>query len=152
VVLESQSGLNRGFELYSDEFPGARGGDAQFLNTVQKRGDKTLAEALAWLEAQRGARVFAWIHLYDPHDPYEPPEPYASRYAGRPYDGEVAWSDELVGRLDDALARLGLKNDTLLVVTSDHGEGLGEHGESVHGFFVYQSTLHLPLLKIGREH
>jgi arylsulfatase A-like enzyme/Flp pilus assembly protein TadD len=148
IVLESQSGLDRGFDSYSDEFPGARG-DAQFLNTVQKRGDKTLGEALAWLEEQRGARLFAWIHLYDPHDPYEPPEPYASKHAGRLYDGEVAWTDELVGRLDQTLARLGLSPETLLVLTSDHGEGLGEHGETLHGFFAYQSTLHVPLILRG---
>lgn len=148
IVLASESGLDRGFDRYSDEFPGARG-DAQFLNTVQKRGDKTLAEALAWLSSRRNERLFEWIHLYDPHDPYEPPEPYASQYAGRPYDGEVAWTDELVGRLDAELLRLGLSAQTLLVVTSDHGEGLGEHGESLHGFFAYQTTLHVPLLVRG---
>ena len=148
VVLSAQSGLGRGFQTYDDRLE-VGADDARFLNSIQRRGDKTLASAVSWLEGKPGSRVFAWIHLYDPHDPYEPPEPYASRYAGRPYDGEVAWSDELVGRLDDALARLGLKNDTLLVVTSDHGEGLGEHGESVHGFFVYQSTLHVPLLVRG---
>ena len=148
VVLASESGLDRGFDVYSDRFEGARG-DAQFLNTVQKRGDVTLAEATAWLEANHARRVFAWIHLYDPHDPYEPPEPYASRYADRPYDGEVAWSDELIGRLDATLTRLGLAKDTLLVVASDHGEGLGEHDESLHGFFAYQTTLRVPLIVRG---
>jgi arylsulfatase A-like enzyme/Flp pilus assembly protein TadD len=153
VVLASQSGLDRGFDVYSDEFEGGAG-EAQFLNTVQKRGDVTTVEAIAWLEkTRRGpaapARLFLWLHLYDPHDPYEPPEPYASRYAGRLYDGEVAWSDELVGRLDDTLARLGLAKDALLVVTSDHGEGLGDHGEALHGFFVYQSTLRVPFLVRG---
>ena len=107
VVLESQSGLDRGFDVYADRFEGASG-DAQFLNTVQKKGEDTIAEAVAWLRGQAGRRVFLWLHLYEPHDPYEPPEPYASRYAGRPYDGEVAWSDELVGRFEDALASLGL--------------------------------------------
>jgi arylsulfatase A-like enzyme/Flp pilus assembly protein TadD len=148
VVLASESGLDRGFDVYSDRFEGARG-DAQFLNTVQKRGDVTLGEATAWLEANHAGRLFAWIHLYDPHDPYEPPEPYASRYADRPYDGEVAWSDELIGRLDATLARLGLAKDTLLVVASDHGEGLGEHDESLHGFFAYQTTLRVPLILRG---
>ena len=148
IVVGAQSGLNRGFDTFSDRFE-LDGDDARFLNTIQRRGDGPTAEAIAWLEAQREGRLFAWVHLYDPHDPYEPPEPYATRYAGRPYDGEVAWSDELVGRLDDALARLHLDADTLLVVTSDHGEGLGEHGESVHGFFVYQSTLRVPLLVRG---
>ena len=145
VVLESQSGLDRGFDVYADRFEGASG-DAQFLNTVQKQGEDTIAEAVAWLRGQAGRRVFLWLHLYEPHDPYEPPEPYASRYAGRPYDGEVAWSDELFGRFEDALASLGLGDDTALVVTSDHGEGLGEHDEALHGFFAYQTTLRVPFL------
>ena len=148
VVLESQSGLDRGFDVYADRFEGASG-DAQFLNTVQKKGEDTIAEAVAWLRGQAGRRVFLWLHLYEPHDPYEPPEPYASRYAGRPYDGEVAWSDELVGRFEDALASLGLRDSTALIVTSDHGEGLGEHDESLHGFFVYQTTLRVPFLVRG---
>lgn len=150
IVLSRQSGLNRGFDAYSDAFDAGED-DARFLNTIQKRGDGPTAEAVAWIEkeAPSGARLFAWLHLYDPHDPYEPPEPYASRYAGRPYDGEVAYADELVGRLDDALGRLGLRDDTLLVVTSDHGEGLGEHGEEVHGYFVYETTLRVPLLLRG---
>jgi arylsulfatase A-like enzyme/Tfp pilus assembly protein PilF len=168
VVLDPSSGLNRGFDTYSAAFEG-RGGEAQFLSTVQKKGHLTTAEAIAWLEATRkpgtaaakgapskapGAgvaadRVFLWLHLYDPHDPYEPPEPYATRYADRPYDGEVAFADELVGRLDDALLRLGLREETLLVVTADHGEGLGEHGETLHGFFTYQTTLRIPFLVRG---
>ena len=103
VVLSRQSGLDRGFEAYSDRFE-AEGDDARFLNTLQKRGDLTVVEALQWLEAvPKEARAFLWLHLYDPHDPYESPEPYATRYAGRPYEGEVAWTDELVGRLDAAL-------------------------------------------------
>ena len=117
VVLESQSGLDRGFGVYSDRFEG-QGGDAQFLSTVQRKGAETLGEAVAWLKAQRDERVFLWLHLYEPHDPYEPPEPYASRYAGRPYDGEVAYSDELFGQLDDALASLGMRDETAIVVTS----------------------------------
>jgi choline-sulfatase len=148
VVLASQSGLGRGFDLFSDKFEiGAN--DARFLNTIQRRGDIPTTEAIAWLRARKGERFFLWLHLYDPHEPYEPPEPYATRYADRPYDGEVAFSDELVGRLDSALEALGFKSDTLVVVTSDHGEGLGEHGESVHGFFVYQTTLRVPLLMRG---
>lgn len=145
VVLDSQSGLDRGFDVYADRFEGATG-DAQFLNTVQKKGEDTIAEAAAWLRGQKDRRVFLFLHLYEPHDPYEPPEPYASRYADRLYDGEVAWSDELFGRFEDSLASLGLRDDTALVVTSDHGEGLGEHDEALHGFFAYQTTLRVPFL------
>ena len=148
IVLSKQSGLGRGFATYADRFE-IGDDDARFLNTIQKRGDATVAEAAAWLRQPGSERRFAWVHLYDPHDPYEPPEPYATRYAGRLYDGEVAWSDDLVGRLDAVLAETGLRDDTLLVVTADHGEGLDEHGEAVHGFFVYETTLHVPLIVRG---
>ena len=148
IVLSKQSGLGRGFAHYSDQFEVGED-DARFLNTIQKRGDATVAEAVAWLGESGPERRFGWVHLYDPHDPYEPPEPYASRYAGRPYDGEVAWSDELVGRLDTALGAAGLRDDTLLLVTADHGEGLDEHDEAVHGFFVYETTLRVPFIARG---
>jgi len=81
IVLSAQSGLGRGFQTYDDRLP-AGGDDVRFLNSIQRRGDETMRAALAWLESKPGSRVFAWVHLYDPHDPYEPPEPYASRYAG----------------------------------------------------------------------
>lgn len=150
IVLASGGGLERGFDLYSDDVAKSSGAeDVPFMNELQRPGDQTMAEAIRWLESNKESRLFAWIHLYDPHDPYEPPEPYRTRYADRPYDGEVAWSDELVGRLDEALAKLGLREQTLLVVTSDHGEGLGEHRETLHGFFIYQSTLAVPLLLRG---
>ena len=148
IVLSKQSGLGRGFAHYSDQFEVGED-DARFLNTIQKRGDATVAEAVAWLGESGPERRVGWVHLYDPHDPYEPPEPYASRYAGRPYDGEVAWSDELVGRLDTALGAAGLRDDTLLLVTADHGEGLDEHDEAVHGFFVYETTLRVPFIARG---
>lgn len=146
VVLTRQSGLGRGFDHYSDRFELGED-DARFLNTIQKRGDEVAAEAAAWMRKQQG-RFFAWVHLYDPHDPYEPPAKYAIEYADRPYDGEVAWSDELVGRLLAALEGANA-NNTLVIVTSDHGEGLGEHGEDVHGYFVYETTLHVPLVIRG---
>ncbi len=89
-------------------FPKTQGAD--LLSTLQKPGADTLRAAIAWLESQRAAdRIFLWLHLFEPHDPYEPPEPYASRYRDRPYDGEVAYTDALVGQLDDALERLGLE-------------------------------------------
>lgn len=148
VVLSSHTGLNRGFDVYSDPLGGAAP-DVDPLRTAERRGTETIAEALKWLEAHRSGRVFLWLHLYEPHDPYQPPEPYLSRYAGRLYDGEVAWTDELIGRFDQRLAALGLKSDTLLVVTSDHGEGLGDHGETLHGFLAYQSTLRVPFIARG---
>jgi arylsulfatase A-like enzyme/Flp pilus assembly protein TadD len=147
VVLTRQSGLARGFDRYSDRFDIGED-DARFLNTIQKRGDEPAAEAMEWIRAQQGA-FFAWVHLYDPHDPYEPPGRYAIQYADRPYDGEVAWSDDLVGRLLGALDEARIADDTLVIVTSDHGEGLGEHGEDVHGYFVYETTLRVPLVVRG---
>ena len=146
VVLTKQSGLARGFDTYSDAFEIGED-DARFLNTIQKRGDVATGEAIAWIKDHQ--KFFAWVHLYDPHDPYEPPGRYAVAYADRPYDGEVAWSDELVGRLVDSLRGANRLDNTLVLVTSDHGEGLGEHGEDVHGYFIYETTLHVPLVMRG---
>jgi choline-sulfatase len=148
IVLDRRGGFGRGFDRYDDEFPKPPG--AELLQTLQKPGAETLRGAIAWLESHSASdRIGVWIHLYEPHDPYEPPEPYASTYRDRPYDGEVAYVDTLVGQLDDALDALGLKSQTLLVVASDHGEGLGEHEETLHGFFVYETTLAVPLMFRG---
>jgi len=145
IVLDRRGGFSRGFDQYDDNSPKTAGAD--LLETLQKPGPETLRAATAWLESQRGAeRLCLWLHLYEPHDPFEPPEPYASRYKDRPYDGEVAYVDALV---DDALERLGHKEQTLLAVTSDHGEGLGDHEETLHGFVVYQTTLAVPLILRG---
>jgi arylsulfatase A-like enzyme/Tfp pilus assembly protein PilF len=147
IVLAGRLGFGRGFDRYDDDL--TKTASIDLLNT-QRAGAETLSAAIAWLENQRDAeRICVWIHLYEPHDPYEPPEPYKSRYSDRPYDGEVAYADTLVGQLDDALERLGLKSQTLLIVASDHGEGLGEHEETLHGFFVYQTTLAVPLIVRG---
>ena len=148
IVLERRGGFGRGFDRYDDEFPKTQ--NADILSTLHKPGADTSRAAVRWLETQpKTDRIFLWIHLFEPHDPYEPPEPYASRYRDRPYDGEVAYVDTLVGELDDALDRLGLGSDTLLVIASDHGEGLGDHQETLHGFFVYQSTLAVPVIVRG---
>ncbi len=141
VVLDRQSGLARGFSLYGDRMD--RNGD-------RRAGDLVVADAIAWLKGLEGkTRFFAWVHLYDPHAPYEPPSPFKEQYAGRPYDGTVAWSDELVGRLIGALRANNALDNTLVVVTSDHGEALGDHGEDVHGYFVYEATLRVPLVVRG---
>ena len=148
IVLDRRGGFARGFDRYEDSFP--KTDNADLAATLQKPGAETVRAALAWLDEQRGAdRLFLWVHLYEPHDPYEPPEPYAARYRDRPYDGEVAYADALAGQLDDALQRLGLASHTLLAVASDHGEGLGEHEETLHGFFVYETTLAVPLILRG---
>jgi arylsulfatase A-like enzyme/tetratricopeptide (TPR) repeat protein len=138
------SGLNRGFTVFDDPF-GA--GDA---TTRQARTERRAAEvvdhALAWLGQPRSKPFFLWVHLFDPHAPYEPPSPWRERFTKAPYDGEVAYSDAQLARLVGGLDAKGLRGRTLVIVTSDHGEGLGEHGEDEHMFFVYDSTLRIPLL------
>ena len=138
-VLNAETGLNRGFDLYSDVSSGPRGSPAG--EGLEYRGDQVMTKALSWIALQGPKRFFAWIHLYDPHTPYAPPEPYRTQYAAAPYDGEIAFVDSLIARLTDTLATSALYDNTLIVLTSDHGEALGEHGESTHGFFLYDSTL-----------
>jgi choline-sulfatase len=144
-VLNSMWGLNRGFDVYDDGTD--RGQDAsQSPSLLERRGDRTLDRALAWLNSRAGRPFFLWIHLYDPHSPYRPPEPYLSRYAGHVYDGEIAFDDEQLGRLFARLRQLNLYESALIALAGDHGESLGEHGEAEHGFFVYTATLHVPLI------
>lgn len=153
-VLSSPSGLDRGFDHYDDEFEVAKGDDETLtISTVQRRGDDTLTKVEQWLDARspetRAKRTALWVHLYDPHDPYEPPEPFATRFADRLYDGEVAWTDTLLGRLRTSLEAHQLWDDALVIVTADHGEALGEHGETGHGFFAYETTLRIPFVMRG---
>jgi arylsulfatase A-like enzyme len=116
------------------------------LGTVQKPAGEVVDDALSWLETVKNRRFFGWVHLYDAHTPYDPPEPFASRFPDQPYVGEIAYADSQVGRLLDWLKAQGLDRNTVVVVTADHGESLGEHGESTHAYFVYDSTMHVPLL------
>jgi len=145
AVLDSRFGLNRGFDTYFDHFELA-GLEEAHLDTIERRGDRVMDEALKWLKANSQAPVFLWVHLYDPHAPYNPPEPYATRYRGRPYDGAIAFADAQVARLVAELTAQGRFDKSLIVLVADHGESLGEHGEKTHGFFIYNSTLHIPLI------
>jgi arylsulfatase A-like enzyme/tetratricopeptide (TPR) repeat protein len=146
-VLDSRWGIAQGFDRYFDDFDLSTFDEAPNLSAVQRSGDLTIAEAERWLdERNEAAPFFLWLHLYDPHDPYTPPEPYLSRHPNRPYDGEVAYTDALLGGFRRSLEERGLLEDSLVVLTSDHGEGLGDHGESSHGFFIYDSTIHVPLI------
>jgi arylsulfatase A-like enzyme/lipopolysaccharide biosynthesis regulator YciM len=145
-VLDSKWGIGQGFDRFFDDFD-LKEMETANLSTVQRPGGETIAEAVRWLDAgDQSSPFFLWLHLYDPHDPYTPPEPYKSRYDGRPYDGEVAYTDALVGEFRQALEARDLFDRALVVVTGDHGEGLGDHGERFHGFFVYESTIHVPLI------
>ncbi|MDR3677759.1 MAG: sulfatase-like hydrolase/transferase [Acidobacteriota bacterium] len=144
-ALNSMWGLNRGFEVYDDDL-GLEPGRSSDIFLVERRGDRTVDRLLAWLNTQGSAPLFVWLHLYDPHSPYRPPEPYLSKYAGHPYDGEIAFDDAQVGRVIARLKELRRFNSMAVLLLSDHGESLGEHGEDEHGFFIYNATLHVPLI------
>jgi len=144
-VLDSKWGLNQGFDYYFDKFDLSKYKSIS-LGNVQRRGDKVIDETLVWLEKNKQSKFFSWIHLYDPHTPYEPPSPYKEKYPGRPYIGEIAFSDSQLGRLWQYLEENGLIDKTILVFAADHGESLGEHQESTHGFFIYQEGIHVPLI------
>ncbi|MBU1475288.1 MAG: sulfatase-like hydrolase/transferase [Acidobacteria bacterium] len=144
-VLDSKWGLNQGFDTYFDRFDLSKYKTIS-LGNVQRRGDEVIDETLAWLDQHKAGPFFSWIHLYDPHTPYEPPPPFDTRYSNRPYVGEIAYTDSQLARLWLYLESQGLVENTVLVFTSDHGESLGEHQESTHGFFIYQEGIHVPLI------
>jgi len=145
VILDSNSlapGLDRGFDFYWN-FPDLPK-TAPRWGRVERRGLDVVNEATKWLTTQRTGPRFVWVHLYDPHDPYEPPAPYTN--TSSPYDGEVAYTDHAVGQFIAFLEKNSLYRDALIIVVGDHGEGLGEHGEDTHGIFLYDSTLRVPLI------
>ncbi|PWB68232.1 MAG: hypothetical protein C3F15_16775 [Holophagae bacterium] len=148
-VLDHRWGIGRGFDHYFDDFDLRGMGTASTANigSVQRDGAETVQAAVSWLDDRPADRpFFIWLHLYDPHEPYTPKEPFKSRYPGRLYDGEVAYTDSLVGDFRHALDERGLLDDSLVIITTDHGEGLDDHGETFHGFFVYDSTIHVALI------
>jgi arylsulfatase A-like enzyme/cytochrome c-type biogenesis protein CcmH/NrfG len=134
-------GLGRGFDAYDDQMPETRGGTE--ITMPERPATEVVARALAWI-GQRQAKFFSWVHVYDPHSPYTPPPDLATRYSAQPYYGEVASVDRALGPLLDRLS--SLSRPTLVIVTADHGESLGEHGEQTHGMFAYESTLRVPLI------
>lgn len=144
--LDAGYGLNRGFDVYDDKFP--RGSRPEDFVMAERRGDQVVAPALAWWSAHRGRRRFLWVHLYDPHSAYDPPEPFRSRFRDNPYLGEVAATDSFLAPLLGPLLD-GREPPALVVVTADHGEALGEHGELTHGLFAYEATLKVPLVVWG---
>ena len=147
VVLDSKQiapGLDRGFDFY-DNFPQNLDPKVHW-GRVERRGMEVVQHAEQWLNSQPSGPRFVWVHLYDPHDPYEPPEPFATTYKERPYDGEIAYADSALGEFVAYLKKQGWYEGALVVVTADHGEGLGEHKESTHGIFLYDTTTHVPLI------
>lgn len=143
VVLDAGRGLAQGFDVYHGVEPGLSHG--QRLTARQRPAGAVVTDAVQWIDTVGDAPFFAWVHLYDPHRPYDPPEPFRSRYADG-YTAELAYVDAEIGRLVAALERRGSIADTVIVVVGDHGESLGDHGERDHGIFVYESVLRVPLI------
>ncbi len=153
VILDSNTlapGLDRGFDFY-DNFPKTDSKDAGGKNKerwgrVERRGMEVVEHAESWFDKHRTGPHFVWVHLFDPHDPYEPPPPFSEKYKDHLYDGEIAYADSAVAHWIAFLKKAGVYDNAIIVVTGDHGEGLGEHGEETHGLFLYDSTLHIPLI------
>jgi arylsulfatase A-like enzyme/Tfp pilus assembly protein PilF len=143
--LDSRFGLDQGFDVYADAIPSRSSGYGVF---PELPAEEVVGRTTGWL-AKQTSKWFCWIHLWDPHAPYAPPEPYQSRYAQDPYTGEVAYVDAQLGRLFDEIRKRGGWDRTAVILTADHGEALGEHGEKTHSFFAYNSTIHVPLLIAG---
>jgi arylsulfatase A-like enzyme/Flp pilus assembly protein TadD len=142
--LASRFGLGRGFEVYEDGFVDAVSRPAFFEQ--ERPGTETVALARRWLEAEKRRPSFCWVHVYEPHFPYDPPPSFAARFRGDLYHGEVAAADAALGPLLEPLLAAGDRGRTLVVLTADHGESLGEHGEATHGLLAYEATLRVPLI------
>jgi len=143
VVLDRRHGLQQGFDSYDDIPRNAKGS----WQGAARPGAQASAIAMEWLRQHKDdERFFLFLHYYDPHAPYAAPEPFASRFPDEPYAAEVAYADHCVGQVLDELKRLELFDDALVIVTSDHGEMLGEHGEPAHQFFIYESAVKVPLI------
>ena len=149
-VLDRSWGLARGFDYYDDAFS-AEAFQQKDIGLVDRKAGESVTRALRWLNEDWMRKVprrpfFFWLHLYDPHSPYDPPEPFRTQYRGHLYDGEIAYADHELGRLIAWLKQNRLYDRSLIVFLSDHGESLGDHGEKEHGFFVYDSTIHIPVI------
>ena len=149
VILDpiqgSAPGFDRGFDLYDAGFHRRRPGEDRY-KSIERRAGEVVARAEKWLEKRGPGPFFLWLHFYDAHDPYDPPEPFKTKYAEAPYDGEIAYTDAEVGKFLAYLRAKGLYNETMISVMADHGESLGDHGETAHGVFLYDATIHVPLV------
>lgn len=157
-VLDARFGLGQGFDLYDDDFEET----STTIGVNQCRGDETTRDAVEWLDNHQDEKSFIFLHYFDPHFTYEPPEPFSSRFKNVPrlehvsmrfkqvlfdgYAGEIAYTDHCIGQVIDKLKQLDLYDSTLIIITSDHGEMLGQHGEGTHGYFVYQPAIKVPLI------
>lgn len=144
-VLRHETGLGRGFDFFDDEVEPMNPAQT-VIGRVQRDGRDTVQSIERWIDGVAGRPFFAFVHLYEPHTPYTPPEPWATRYASQPYDGEIAYVDALVGELVAHLKAKKVYDDALIIFLSDHGEGLNDHAEEEHGIFLYREALQVPLL------
>ncbi len=149
-VLDSIWGLDQGFDTYFDNFEISK--QKRFsLASVQRKADDVLDQSLEWLGENKDKRFFLWTHFYDPHTPYEPPKEYEMKYPDRPYIGEIAYTDSVIGKMLNYLDQNQLRDKTIILLTGDHGESLGEHDESTHAIFLYDSTLKVPMILSAPE-
>jgi arylsulfatase A-like enzyme/Flp pilus assembly protein TadD len=138
-------GFQRGFDVYDANFHQRKPGEDRY-KSVERRAEDVANRALGWLSRHQQAPFFIWLHFYDAHDPYDPPEPFKTHYASAPYDGEIAYTDSIVGSFVGVLRKHGLYQNSVVAIAADHGEAFGEHGEERHGMFLYDETIHVPLL------
>ncbi|MGB9197202.1 MAG: sulfatase-like hydrolase/transferase, partial [Terriglobales bacterium] len=145
------AGFDRGFDLYDGHFHQKAAGEDRY-KSVERRAEDVANRAMGWLSQNQQGPFFIWMHFYDPHEPYDPPEPFKSHFADSPYDGEIAYADSVVGSILEVLVRHGFFENCAIAIAADHGEAFGEHGEEHHGIFLYDETIHVPfLLKLPRE-
>jgi arylsulfatase A-like enzyme/Flp pilus assembly protein TadD len=147
-VLKKSFGFVQGFAVYDDQMPRPEPG-GRATEYPERRAGEVVDRAIGWLGSQSGKPFFLWVHVFDPHTPYDPPAPFRQKHKGRPYDGEVAYTDQQLGRLFDTIAKKSPTERTVIAVLGDHGESLSEHGEFTHGVFLYDSTLRIPFLLAG---
>jgi arylsulfatase A-like enzyme/thioredoxin-like negative regulator of GroEL len=149
LVLDPKSGaapgFDRGFDVYDAGFHNSKPGEDRY-QSLERRAEDVANRAMGWLSHHQETPFFIWLHFYDAHEPYDPPEPFKAQFASEPYDGEIAYEDSVVGSVLEVLQRHGLYQNTAIAVAADHGEAFGEHGEKYHGVFLYDETIHVPLL------
>ena len=144
-ATDAAPGFDRGFDFYDADFHNPQPGEDRY-QSLERRAEDVANRAMAWLSQHQERPFFIWLHFYDPHEPYDPPEPFKAHYTSEPYDGEIAYTDSVVGSIMEVLQRHGLYQNTVIAIAADHGEAFGEHGEKWHGMFLYDETIHVPLL------
>jgi arylsulfatase A-like enzyme len=142
-VLDRRFGLDQGFDIYDDDLETHV---EPKLQQKERRAETVTQAAIKWLDGVGEESFFLWVHYFDPHDAWSPPPPYSKDYVQNPYDGEIAYADDWLGKLLNKLEKLKLTENTLIVLAGDHGEGLGDHHEKTHGIFIYDATLRVPLI------